>query len=488
MASPTFHLFPLLPREIRHEIFFLATPPRIVHVQTKCRDEDEEEFLEWFTNLVPAQTDQIKLHPSLAYFVHNWGRRLLRSYHDFRSQPTLESYGFTNSRPVQHAWDSPQIPINWLLDHPTIACQLLRKSRLYSTAPIPALLHTCSESRAVLIRAGYQLAFGSRSHEPHTWFHYQNDVLYLDGNDRLQPEMWDGVNLLSYSEWIIGEFEPQSLQQVRKVALVGTCFQMVYGRWQRDISSAIRLLPKLDMLYVVEWTQRSLDRLFWNVSSSPSSSSQGRDTRLQSEMYAREAWRCIPIEEVDSLFLVVGGYNARLINLPSMGHQGERLRHFQGQSGQYFQTLTDGLTKHMEDERERAVQHERTVPWQIPRVEIVHVCTEPMARQLFDERHKIWNRLVLLRRRQRVWEQHQNKGRNKRPSCSINLSQPEMFNTGDTGDIPVSPTELEWQDDWEAFDEAHTNQHWEEHPGYDVEYLVKHGRIFPPRQELSLGP
>ncbi|XXG94834.1 Pre-mRNA-splicing factor cwc26 [Hypoxylon texense] len=496
MAPDTFHQFPWLPLEIRNEIYLFATPPRIVHVQTERKEDDEQEFLEWFANLVPSQTAQIKLHPSLAYFVHNWGRHVL-SYNDRSSQPTLESYGFTNSRPVRNLWDNPQISLNWLLEHPTIAYQLLRKSNVYSTAPIPALLHTCSESRALLIRAGYRLAFGTRNHEPHTWFHYQNDILYLDSDDRPKSEPLDSPTPLSHSEWIVGEIDTQSLQQVRKVALVGAFYMSSYQPWGPEISNTVRLLPRLDMLYIVEWTEYSLDRLLRKRSYSSSSTSQSTETGLRSKTYAREPWRCLPVEEVDGVLSIIGEYPSRI----AQSRHGQLVfmqgfKSFRGLSGQYFPGLLDQLTEYLEGEREKAVQRERAVPWQIPKVDIVHVCTEPVARRLFEERHRIWNKLVLLKRRQALWEERQskhqgrrnerqNRRQSERPSSPFNLSQLEIFNTGDT---PLSPTELELQDDWEAFHDAHDNYEEWEPPGYNIEELVKEWTIFPPRQELSLEP
>ncbi|KAI1761210.1 hypothetical protein GGR53DRAFT_506421 [Hypoxylon sp. FL1150] len=489
MASDSFYRFPLLPREIRNQIFLYATPPRIVHVQLEYpeynnSDEEQEEFEEWLSNLVPAQTDQIKLHPSLAYFVHNWGP-IVRSYYDRPLQPSLESYGFTNSKPVQYLWEDPKIPINWLLDHPTIAYQFLRKNHLYSTAPIPALLHTCRESREVLTRTGYRLAFGTRNHEPRTWFHYENDVLYLDSDRRNTGD----VSLMSCSDWIVGEIDPESLQQVRKVALAGACCQLVRKYSRHEVLNAIRLLPKLEMLYVTEWSKCSIDRLLrkeWRSSSYLPSSTQDTDTILQSGNYTREAWRCTSIEEADCLFSLVGGYPPRYCESYSLGRQGSQLKYYQGPSGQYFQRLIDEFTQYLRDEREKADQHEGAVLWQIPRVKMVHICTEPMARLLFEERHRVWEKLVLLKRRQTLWEQHQKKGRNahmnERLSRRNTLDRPEVLDGDDT---PPSPTDLEWQDDWEAYDEANCGY---DSDGYDVEYLVKRGRISPPTEVLSLEP
>ncbi|KAL3600199.1 hypothetical protein FPOAC2_04431 [Fusarium poae] len=52
----------------------------------------------------------------------------------------------------------------------------------YSFTKIPALLHTCRESRCELVRHGYELTFGSESSVPLTWFDYRREALYLAGH------------------------------------------------------------------------------------------------------------------------------------------------------------------------------------------------------------------------------------------------------------------------------------------------------------------
>ncbi|KAF4628631.1 hypothetical protein G7Y89_g9518 [Cudoniella acicularis] len=75
MELETFHQFPRLHFEIRREIYLLATQPRFVHVK-------EHKFQDWKTfqqdfNSYPLQIKS--LHPSLAYFSHQWRQFILKT-------------------------------------------------------------------------------------------------------------------------------------------------------------------------------------------------------------------------------------------------------------------------------------------------------------------------------------------------------------------------------------------------------------------------
>ncbi|KAK4206684.1 hypothetical protein QBC37DRAFT_117625 [Rhypophila decipiens] len=183
-----FHLFPQLPAELRLQIYSLAIEPRIVHL----KEHKRETFAE-FKKRLEAQTVPTKLDPSLRYFAHNWGyfqyEDILLPQPEFKDirtllvaveyeQTTLEEYGLTSSRPDPQdlTWkDYPQLPALdrlWLLEQPYLAWWFWHESELYSKAPIPVLLHVCRESRYELMKLGYRKAFGNRTHEPMTWFHF----------------------------------------------------------------------------------------------------------------------------------------------------------------------------------------------------------------------------------------------------------------------------------------------------------------------------
>jgi len=208
-AAPTFHLFPYLPAEIRVHIYILATPPRFVHVPEGL----VVHYLDFF-NRFNEDAFSLTLHPGLAHFAHNWRNclipkddrpeglpRSLSYMHTYRRPPqsSLEQYGFTSSKPAMKPWTAtkytPALPLSWLLTEPELAWHFVRKSYHYSRAPIPPLLHTCAESRDALVRHGYCLAFGTRTHGPRTWFHFDRDVLHL------HPAQWDYPDDGVYGTW-----------------------------------------------------------------------------------------------------------------------------------------------------------------------------------------------------------------------------------------------------------------------------------------------
>ncbi|KAI0381951.1 hypothetical protein F5Y04DRAFT_253657 [Hypomontagnella monticulosa] len=477
MAPKVFHLFPLLPPEIRHEIYLQATPPRIVHVQQ--HSEDEDDFTELFNDLAPVQ---VKLPPSLVYFARNWCDQIW-SYRDLCAQPRLEAYGFTSSKPIPHPWKpthkTPEIPVHWLLDHPHVAYLLLRKTTIYSEAPIPALLHTCVESRTVLMNSGYQLAFGSRSHEPRTWFHYGHDVLYLSP---ITP--WYSQDLLDNGPWGTGQFDVDSLQQVRNLALAGGCSTHEGDR--NIMQSTLSLLPRLEKLYLVEWGKDEFDEFSQGI---PVRGRRSSSPQKASTPYERELWRCMPIEEIDILFQVSEGYLYRSGHMVCAGGDGEALMRFRGLDGEYFQTVIDVIVKHIVENGDGGwtTEGETPNPKQIPSVEIVHICKESVAIRLFQDRQKFWEEYCLLKERYARRNQH----RRTHPSSSVNPGP--LYGTESVSNRPVSPTDLQWQDDWEAFDEAHNLQFsdiisWDEYRGFTMDNWVEWGKIVRPSQILTLGP
>lgn len=50
---------------------------------------------------------------------------------------------------------------------------------VWSNSPIPALLHTCRESRRAMQACGYELAFESATSKPLIWFNFRYDTLYI---------------------------------------------------------------------------------------------------------------------------------------------------------------------------------------------------------------------------------------------------------------------------------------------------------------------
>ncbi|KAI2640702.1 hypothetical protein GGS26DRAFT_173425 [Hypomontagnella submonticulosa] len=483
MAPEVFHLFPLLPPEIRHEIYLLATPPRIVDLMQ--HSEGEDEFIERFNSLGPAG---VELPPYLAYSALNWYDRIW-PYEDFCAQPRLEEYGFTSSKRIQYPWmpthTSPEIPIDWLLDHPDVAYQLLRKTSLYSKAPIPSLLHTCAESRKILVSAGYRLAFGSRNHEPRTWFHYKKDVLYLGSISK--HENSNEPNVLDNGPWDIEQLDINSLRKVRNLALAGGGVAIGLIPPNSDvIHGAISLLPRLEKLYLVEWDKEDFGRFSQGI---PASRRPRTDTKQASVPYKRELWRCIPVEEIDALFNVAEGYQYRLSCISCIGYEGQALMDFEGLSGEYFQFMTEELVRYLVDDEDRTWEFQGgTVNRnkQTPTVELVHVCKESVAKQLFKDRQKLWEHYSILK------ERHARRDQAGRTQSSRFTSPGSQHRTETVSDVPISPTDLQWEDDWEAFNEARLDERVsydeDDRYMYNMDDWVEQGRIVRPRQVLTLKP
>ncbi|KAI1461824.1 hypothetical protein F4805DRAFT_453061 [Annulohypoxylon moriforme] len=245
MGLESFHLFPRLPLELRRVIYLLATPPRIVHIERKKEQWKDRKAL--FNDV---DLEKVKLPRILSYFDDHFNQLVSYYLHDSTSSYIV---------PIPAILEQG---IDWVdcLD------SFLRNARFYSEAPIPALLHTCAESRMILISAGYQLTFGARDHEPMTWFHFENDILSLTSLGISHGRV--DVNLADYMKSSIGKIDVESLQKVRNV--VG--FQDV--SWGVVcVGCVARFFPKLENLYVTRATEvdmynmdGTLLPLFWKFS------------------------------------------------------------------------------------------------------------------------------------------------------------------------------------------------------------------------------
>ncbi|KAH8891560.1 hypothetical protein GQ53DRAFT_823581 [Thozetella sp. PMI_491] len=305
-AKPVFHYFSRLPPELRLQIYMLATPPRMVHIEEHlCPEEtempfshwdileddvnenakedgaeetilsyydvydgcicQEDEFWEGYSRFLATPWSwQLKIHPSFLFFQDTW-RRALGGWRPVgKRQRTLDSYGFTtNSGKNFGRFAEPtgsgltDIPIAWLMsEKPFLAWQFLRRSYLHSKAPIPALLHVCVESRATLVEEGYELAFPTRTCGPRTWFNSRRDFLYVDvpgySNYAEAPEYLasDSVDGTSFN---LGQILPDTLEKIKNIAIYG-CPSWEEG-WDRLALAISYFINLKEVLLVV----RNLD-------------------------------------------------------------------------------------------------------------------------------------------------------------------------------------------------------------------------------------
>jgi hypothetical protein len=447
MATETFPLFSSLPLELRRKIYMLATPPRIVPVQEVS--ENHEEFEERFRT-TPVQ---LKLDPSLTHFAFNWRRIPHIHRHSRQGQQTLDSYGITGGKASHRPWEpsasTPKIPLCWLANQPKVAWELVRQGYLYSKAPIPALLHTCSESRAELMNCGYQLSFRTRSNEPRTWFNFERDVLYIDLHWNHFEGEWR-LGLLSGCLWDIGQFHPEDLKRARKLALNGSAHLLAIQNPDsastiesiHQLSGALRLFSGLTELLLVEWSQEDVGQ--WSEFSAKKSvfySRRRHGTEQHTVDMPRELLSCVVVEEIDALLSLITAQEKCRTELSSAGNTTEMLKAHKQQTGgtaSYFQyrqlqleqlllehrdATVSGSNKQENDgtdlcfgcwqmqpeellslERRDATvsgsNDESVAPWEIPRIKAVHVLPSSMASFLSHERQIAWVEFSEMKRRQ----------------------------------------------------------------------------------------
>lgn len=382
-----FHLFNLLPPELRREIYILATPPRVVNVQeVGAYSGAWYERLEKFTETCRTTLIQFRLHPDLAYFADNW-RPSITSKLRSHNQLPLEAYGFTSTKGPYQPWiptdDTPDIPSTWLASHPDTAWTMTRDASLYSPAPIPPLLHVCSESREMLKKYGYQLAFDTRTDEPHTWFHFERDILSIRFVSSALP------NVLVNEGWDIGLFRPVDLLRVKRLAIKNG-FQTVArnGDWIiSDTSRMMRLVPNLKDLFFVVWDP---DDVVHNTDE---------------PINPRDHHICIPVDELDFMPLLSRRYEDysshaiyhRIKTFKKRNGPGSNLSRFP-----YFDYAINRFRNSLHNYRQTLMSNNgngSTHQWDVPRVHLVHTCTLGKADYIFSERCKLWKQFNATKRR-----------------------------------------------------------------------------------------
>lgn len=421
-----FHPFPLLPIELRCEIYLLATPPRIVHLKEGFEfgdDHDSEEYEEfirepkhdrerwkltyvydkWEEALKGGALLQAQLHPDITYFAHNWRIRIGVPARPC-SQTLLEHWGFTSPRggPLQ-PWppsaETPEIPMRWLEDHPLIAFELLRKSYLYSEAPIPPLLHTCSESRQVLMDFGYQLAFRTRTFEPRTWFNFGRDRLYMfwlpdrDVTDRDVP-------LLSGCRWDFGQYRSEDLQRVQYLVLNNYPGRNREGL--ENMHNLLPLVPNLRELSFEEWDQDLIDEWL-----SPAEKGLRKSFNRDKNGNVIDLWKCILAEDIDPVGQTLWTRNVDATGfapppLYSLGEYNALFNHNRYQPFRAAQMPTETtfdisarLFQESLSSPQAATLHGfSTAHWNVPEIRFVHIGSETKARGFSDGRHRFWQYFV----------------------------------------------------------------------------------------------
>lgn len=345
MAALVFHPFPRFPFEIREMIYIASIQQRIVHVMEEC--ECPAGFEDRFNATFPQG---YKIDPSIAHFSPAWKDELPLKLED---QTSLISYGFTSSKTESKPWkptkDCPEIPLRWLIGKPVVAYELLRRSELFSNAPIPALLHTSKEARDVMCAQGYELTFGTRSAQPMTWFNYKIDTLYLT---TIEDPSHHNYSLMSGHSWEVGHFMPKDLMRIDRLALSGATLLPLGCQHEVDRFCKFLKLMNVKKVHIVEWLPHNFTgepapqrNQFFDCrklgcgkeSDGESSNSDGGGSddvnddddekltaKLNDKVYHRKPWHIVPQDRADELLESYQddlGWDLELNLEPSKSHQ-----------------------------------------------------------------------------------------------------------------------------------------------------------------------
>lgn len=445
MALTVFHLFSLLPLELRRNIYLLATEPRFVHIKTESlvelTEQQEEDDLSHFEAFVQSVTPwNLNVHPTLAYFAHDWRDAIRipkmppRSSWNFRPripksaiQTQLTSYGFTTTKERRLPWppteQCPDLPPHLLYANTAAAWKMARPHKLYSEAPIPPLLHTCFESRQVLIQYGYQLAFATRSAPPTTWFCFRDDVMYLSKLDHDWHAYYKGYRWgrhvdLENDDVGVWDLDPYDLMRVRRLALESVWFPL------GDISKAslmLRLCPNVEELLAVQQRldREILDRLRggdgscgWNRHAVCNNADVAQPTEDGGR--ARHVWEWVGCDEADlatHLHLTIGTTYVTGIGLNCITWQDTRIWIWKRQHGDtkgFFEEEARLMRGYLRQEQESIMQREKLAQsemrlWNIPTVQLVVVGTPAGIGELRVARNRYW---AALRQREKDGQEH----------------------------------------------------------------------------------
>ncbi|KAI0856167.1 hypothetical protein F4860DRAFT_493926 [Xylaria cubensis] len=432
MASDTFYQFSLLPFELRCMIYLFASPPRFVHVQE--HHEDCEAFGERFGTSVV----QVKLHPSIAYFAHNWRDRIpwpprpWREYYRHH-QLTLDMFGFDCPRPKHQPWESteevPAIPHHFLSENPEVAWEFLRTGSFYSTAPIPTLLHVTRESRQFLIDQGYELAFRTRTCGPRVWFNFKTDILYIGRYYDEWPSFSVKSLLSGNGSWDIGQFDPLDFKKVRRLALQSSGDVASPSRvgGVEEISGVLELFTDVEELFLEE--HGLCDEI------------SGRAWRSK-QLNGRSLWSYTPVVEVDILSSLLGHQISAYSTGPDHGDLRAYKEDNMGDGTRYFVDLAHKFERKLTSRRDELLSHKLRTWWRIPKVNIVYIGHQSMCETIFKLRWISWNRFQVAK------EAQSRSNAAEEAQRSIDVPKRPLYHRNE--DSPPSPFTERFQDDMEA--------------------------------------
>lgn len=357
----------------------------------------------------------VRLHPDLAHFAHNWRLRIPWSSRRYK-QTKLEDYGFHSSLPQYEPWEptdnAPSIPIEWLLNFPQLAFELTREGCMYSVAAVPPLLNVCAESRQALKKIGYRLAFATRTAGPRTWFNYKLDLLYLPSANNAFP--WSPYEsyrlgdaslpvasdcsisgtLLSGCSWDIGQLSLRDLREVKFLVLGrGRAKLWETEAMNLEMQNILPLFSNLEEIYFEHWSVNDFTGWF-SLSSGCSM------------LKAHSDWTspaCLPAEDID---LIGSIYWTR--QLPFYWLQGEQeywpglffhvegvahtfFNHMKDRSSRpLFEVLATNLAKSLKAWKE-SPGSPKNCDVLIPTFRHVHLISKALSTEFLTNRYRFWN-------------------------------------------------------------------------------------------------
>ncbi|CAG9961970.1 unnamed protein product [Clonostachys byssicola] len=441
MTATTFHKFSDLPFDLRYQIYLLATPSRLVYIQEGFPVKDElcevkdDECFEWEYDKLEAGEAafvdfshqlchgslqfNLKLHPDLVYFSENWRAWIAESFSQPRRQTTLEEYSFTTSKTPYDPWtatpEAPCIPANRLHEKPKLAFELARETWLYSETPIPAFLHVCTESRQVLKTLGYQLAFGTRSHAPRTWFHFERDILYAPRiNDDCEYNPLTDLNFAYYSSeyltsvlsgcpWDFGRFDLDSLRSLRRLVLPGTWSPLPehepFVPSLHYLANMMKLLPNLKEIFLEEWEAEDIGgwlfgTVWWRI---PKDSQHSRILNR-----AFEPRVCIPWEPIDSIGSMCW-FDRGVMDGDGVGPIPDGQRYIM-RTDHPLPSIAEhsrqwdrqAWAKMFRKQLQAKLQQHASYSSAIPEITFVHTCPESLSQRFLRGRHQFWQDFIHL--------------------------------------------------------------------------------------------
>ncbi|KUJ10128.1 uncharacterized protein LY89DRAFT_689956 [Mollisia scopiformis] len=412
-----FHPFKRLPLELRIEIWLYAMPePRLVKLLEHVAEEyNEDEYNhDLFSKLYcsPAEVHDFdlqyldchdeeydddewdpvricyarsslpsmyKIDPSLQHFKQAW--KFPPDRPEGKLQTQLERFNFTSSYP------RPEMPLHLLKDCSDMVevFDATRRGYLWSSSPIPALLHTCKESRNAMQRAGYELTFRHRTSGPRIWFNFNHDTLYLR-RAPIRDFRGEGLSrTLDQGPWNLGQLSPNDLARVERVALENMLTGNVTSPREDFESHAIRLFGNLkEVLLVRNHRPAKLELEYgsneYDVDYIPDYD-EGEDEwgHIETET---DLWRPMDYTTADI-------FSTRWIERDRYIFSDLRFSHLRngGNEESYWTTTAGKLEKFLKSQQEWAVKCD--IPrWNIPRVRIVQVVTRSQAEEIICHRQE----------------------------------------------------------------------------------------------------